>query len=99
MQLLGAQTEQSCQSQLQKAGHHTITHTSGSGHSCCTPCVAAICPAGEEDVGRHEVLQEVSRGKKCDGYHQVEEGVKESAVVMVGVMENVVAMVLERSLK
>ena len=50
MQLLGAQTEQLCQSQLQKAEHNTITHTSGSGHSCCTPCVAAICPAGEEDV-------------------------------------------------
>ena len=27
-----AQTEQSCQRQLQKAEHHTIAHTSGSGH-------------------------------------------------------------------
>ena len=58
------------------------------------------CHILEEDVGRHEVLQEVSRGKKCDGYHQVEEGVKESAVVMVGVIESgVVALVLVRSLK
>jgi hypothetical protein len=50
-------------------------------------------------VGRHEVLQEVGRGKKWDGCHQVKEGVKESAVVMVGVMESGVGAELETTLK